>query len=244
MNILPMYVILLGLAPLALEAFRRNLPALFFVPSVLVYAVGQVNPELLRYTHPASGTQFFVLAGWQLVFFMGFGLGYYRDALAKRVWPAHRRWLLPASAAVYGLLFLVAQLHRNSLRPRLPFAMSPGVEQWLFGRETHGVGLLLFFWVKLLVLLQVADWWCSRRWGAGLREQLAFLGQHSLFTFVAHIPLALLARAVGTDAWPMLAQNALCVAGVVAIYLLARHYPRLLAALPRAGAGAPAAPRP
>lgn len=219
MNILPLYVVLLGAAPLAVEACRRGWPALVLGPSLALYAAAQVWPDALRLTVEASGKQVFSLAAWQFVFSLGFVLGWFRDALTARVWTRHRRWLVPVGLAVYGALFLLAQLHR----PRFGawHLLSPAQEAWWFGREAHGPGLLLFFFARLLVLSLLVEAWRRSSVGAGLRRALVLLGQNSLLCFVAHIPLALAVKVLG-GAWPAFAQNLAIAVAVLGVYALVR----------------------
>jgi hypothetical protein len=220
MNILPLYVVLLAAAPLAVEAFRRGWPALVLLPSAALYAAAQVDPELLRLTNAASGPVVFSLPAWQFVFFLGFALGWYREALTTRVWERHRRWLVPAGLALYGALFLFAQLQRPRFAPW--HLLSPAQEALLFGRQAHGAGLLLFFLARLLVLSLLVEAWRRSAWGAPVRGALVLLGQHSLLCFVAHIPLALAVKALGGEAWPALAQNLAIPVAVALIYALVR----------------------
>jgi len=219
MNILPLYVVLLGAAPLAVEACRRGWPVLVLGPSLALYAAAQAWPEALRLTVEASGQQVFSLAAWQLVFFLGFVLGWFREALTTRVWARHRRWLVPVGLAVYGALFLFAQLQR----PRLAawHLLSPAQEAWWFGREAHGPGLLLFFLARLMVLSLLVEAWRRTSVGAGLRGALVLLGQNSLLCFVAHIPLALAVKVFG-GAWPGFAQNLAIAVAVLGVYALVR----------------------
>lgn len=220
MNILPLYVVLLALAPLAVEACRRGHAWLVLVPSVALYAAAQGRPELLRFTTAASGPVVFCLAAWQFLFFLGFVLGWHREALTSRVWVPQRRWLVPVGVGVYGALFLLAQLHR----PRFAawHLLTAAQEDFWFGRETHAPGLLLFFLARLLVLSLLVEAWRRSPWGAWLRQALVLLGQNSLLCFVAHIPLALTVKALQGETWPGAAQNLAILAGLGAIYALVR----------------------
>jgi len=219
MNILPLYVVLLAAAPLAVEACRRGWPVLVLGPSLALYAAAQAHPELLRLTGPASGPQVFSLAAWQFIFFLGFVLGWFRDALTARVWAGHRRWLVPVGFAVYGALFLFAQLQR----PRFAawHLLSPAQEAFWFGREAHGPGLLLFFLARLLVLSLLVEAWRRTSGGEPLRRALVLLGQNSLLCFVAHIPLALAVKAYG-GACPAFAQNLAIAFALGGVYWLVR----------------------
>lgn len=219
MNILPLYVVLLGVAPLAVEACRRGWPVLVLGPSLALYVAAQVDPEVLRLTNAASGAQVFSLAAWQFVFFLGFVLGWFRDALTERVWTPNRRWLVPVGLAVYGALFLFAQLQR----PRFAawHLLSPAQEAFGFGREAHGPGLLLFFLARLLVLSLLVEAWRRASVGEPLRRALVLLGQNSLLCFVAHIPLALAVKVYG-GAWPGFAQNLAIAVALVGVYVLVR----------------------
>jgi hypothetical protein len=183
-------------------------------PSLALYAAAQAWPEALRLTVEASGRQVFSLAAWQLVFFLGFG-----EQLTSRVWARHRRWLVPVGLAVYGALFLFAQLQR----PRFSawHLLSPSQEAWWFGREAHGLGLLLFFLARLMVLALLVEAWRRTSVGAGLRGALVLLGQNSLLCFVAHLPLALAVKVFG-GAWPGFAQNLAIAVAVVGVYALVR----------------------
>lgn len=219
MNILPLYVVLLGAAPLAVEACRRGWPGLVLGPSLALYGAAQLWPELGRLTNAASGPQVFSLAAWQFVFFLGFVGGWFREPLTERVWTRHRRWLVPVGLAVYGALFLFAQLQR----PRFAawHLLSSEQESFWFGREAHGPGLLLFFLARLLVLSLLVEAWRRTVVGAPVRRALVLLGQNSLLCFVAHIPLALAVKVYG-GAWPGLAQNLVIVVALVGVYALVR----------------------
>jgi hypothetical protein len=140
--------------------------------------------------------------------------------LTQRFWPIHRRWCLPLCGGLFFALFLVSQLHR----PRLQawHFLSPAQESALFRRETHAPGMLLYFWTALLFVYRTVDRWRATARGAGL-EQLALMGRHSLFCFVAHLPFALFALAINTSAWPTAAQHGVVALTGVCVYLLTRY---------------------
>jgi hypothetical protein len=97
-NILPLYVVLLFIAPAAALLYRYSAPLLLFV-SLTIYAAALVSGVNLP-TWPVEGTWFFNPLAWQLSYILGFLLAG-ADGIGGFAWRHHSalRWLaLPVVA--------------------------------------------------------------------------------------------------------------------------------------------------
>ena len=181
-DILPLYVIFLGLTPLLLAlAGRRGWGGVLAVSAIgwLTSQVGldaRLIGDLSRVIPVHLGS--FNLAAWQFLWVAGLALGEtaVRRPLIYREW---RPWLGSISLAVV----LVGLLARHGLWPQAWFSQS--LYLWM-DKWTLGPLRLLNFgaWVVLLL-----TW--NPVFLPSMLSPVALLGRHSLAVFSFHVPLAI-----------------------------------------------------
>ncbi len=188
LNILPLFILLFALLPLALPLAARR-PALLFALSLGIYALAR--EQLLRMPAPLGAQHwFFDPFAWQFVFFLGVLAGS-RARRGVEVVPFHR--VLIALAIAYLLFAFTIILFWYAP----PLAM-PDWLQAEFGRVrkwTESPLRLLHF----LALTYVAAWlvpvdaaWLRSR----AAQAVVRVGQHSLELFAAGVVLSLLGMAI------------------------------------------------
>jgi hypothetical protein len=220
MNILPMYILFIAVTPLAIEAIRRRIGWAFIVPSFLLYLIALAYPEVLRFQHAVVRPQIFSLASWQFVFFGGMFLGYYRQELTERLWRPNRRWLLPAMIALFAVMFVWAQLHRDAFARFRPSADLP---YWLYLKETHGPVMALYFLSFLALGYLFIQAWQKRGFFTKPIEWFSTIGRYSLYCFLLHLVFALTAQALQVDVKKGIMMEVTAVLSVAAIFLMAKY---------------------
>jgi hypothetical protein len=172
-NILPLYVVLLGLAPAFVLLARVHLGLALGI-SVLLYAVSLVF-EINIPSWPVEGHWFFNPLCWQLLLVLGFAAHEWRRGSERfLVW---RRRLMPLGVVI---VLVGAVLSWFNLRPD-PLAVPEPRLLFIFdksylspARLVHFLGVLLAF-QAVFGLIQPRTRWLTR--------QLAALGRNSLAVF-------------------------------------------------------------
>lgn len=170
LDILPLYVVLLLLAPLALRALAAGRTGALLAVAGTGWALTLLlgAPPL-----PAAGMTFGWTA-WQLPFLLGVTAGWHADRL--RALP-HRRWAVGASTALVAAVATVAHLEdRTSL-------LTPAVADALattFRKSPPGPGAMLLLPAAAVVAFAAAS--ALRR--TRLIALLALLGQHALSSYL------------------------------------------------------------
>lgn len=185
LDILPMYLVILGLIPVMM-ALRRVHSALPFALSLGLYlAVWLLGINLTG--NPWNGFGwFFNPFGWQLVFFAGFAIG--------------MKWLIPPQYGQKPLLILcgafvlaVIPISFWAFQNAFP-ALARLHDLLLFGNEKtdmHILRLVHFLAVAYLVLSLVAA--LKPRLDAGIGRHIVKVGQQSLASFLLSLVFARLA---------------------------------------------------
>ena len=189
LQILGLYVCLLGIAPLVLKALSSGRTPIVLLLSWLVYAVNAIYPS-----NP-TGSQFengFPLLTWQLLFVHGLAIGYHRTQVWSFMWGKYGRYIL-ATAAVLSLGFLFwAQNTPNPLVP--PYArisiIPADVYRAVYDRfmQKNTLGILRV--VNYACVLVVGYAILTRFWKPiyrGLGWFFVPLGQATLYVFIMHI---------------------------------------------------------
>ncbi len=217
-DILPLYVVFLGVTPLAFALARKSGWTLTLSLSAALWMLAQFHP-LAHFTDDSArllpmrlGS--FNLLGWQFLWVAGLATG---ETLMRR--PASlrrsRRWLiLPALIVVLaGLLFR----HRFGLQPVMVPDFAFWTDKWRLGplRVLNSVA-----WAVLL-------WSSNPRLPRWLLAPPALLGRHSLAVFSLHIPLAIIAAtAIQTGDFSFFAQLVIGAAVIAAMFLFAARLDR------------------
>ena len=188
-DILPLYIVFLGLTPWCLGLAARRGWGPVLGGSAMLWA----GAQFLSFAHLAKALSpwivlrlgSFNLLGWQFLWVIGLAAGetMVRDPEGLR---RHRRWpLLPALGIVAaGILCR----HRFGLQPVMVPNFGFWTDKWRLGP------LRLVDSIAWAVLL----WSWSPRPPPWLVGPVALLGRNSLAVFAAHIPLAILATTVIT----------------------------------------------
>ncbi|MBP0445488.1 OpgC domain-containing protein [Roseomonas sp. SSH11] len=214
LNILPLYIVVLGLFALSLPLLRR--PAWLLGASLLLYAVARLLPmNLPSWT---GGGWFFNPFAWQLLFAIGAVLGH--GSAGKG--PAGLPWRRPlgvAAALVLVLSFaitLVIYLRRD-LITLLPLPVASVVDA-VDKTALHPFRLLSILALAYLVAHAVPR---GAGWLRGvLAQSFVLIGQQGLPVFCAGIFLSFLGRLAveWSEGWAMqLAVNAVGLGAMVAI---------------------------
>jgi hypothetical protein len=223
LNVLPMYVILLALTPIAMEFLRRRKAVWLMLISFTLYCLAQKYPEWGRLAAPISGKRVFNLEAWQFVYIAGMAVGFYRDYITNEFWPRHRSWFMPLCMAIFAVIFVFAQLQRPTFA-WLGCAV-PAAAPYFWGKLTAAPGQTVYFFVTLVV----SYFFVNRMLESGntcIRTallQLAGIGRFSLYCFLVHVAIALGASAVDIQLWPLWTQETLTLLAVYAIYAMAKN---------------------
>ncbi|MEZ5327104.1 MAG: OpgC domain-containing protein [Verrucomicrobiales bacterium] len=201
LNILPLYIVFLMIAPMVIGGFQRNLDRTVLAISVAVWFVGQAMPDLLTGTPGAYlGVATFNVLGWQFLDVRGMWIGYcgmHRGELL--VQPTRGKVVLALLIASLGLV------SRNLPRFADMVAISPNFPQVtgeyvaaLTNRSTLGVARILnFAALAFLFFVALGDTvWLPAKLRRGISwpcRALKWLGRRSLQAFTAHIPVCMVA---------------------------------------------------
>lgn len=188
LDILPMYLVILALAP-AMMALRRLHPALPFLLSGLLYALVWTS-DLNLTGNPWNGAGWFLNPfAWQLIFFIGFFLA--------------MKWL-PAPRLRDGRLMLICAAF---LLVSIPLSFWGVLEHWPLAQTLHDLVLpaseksnlhllrpLHFLALAYLVLSLIEP--VRDRLDKGFGHLLVLIGRQSLAAFLASVILARLAGSI------------------------------------------------
>lgn len=220
LNILPLYVVLLTLAPLALELLRRGWGAALLAASLGLFLATQYQPGLGAWVHPSCGGDAFPVPAWQFVFFGGLVVGYHSGAIRARLLsPFRRQWLIGLSAVCALTAIVVwAQTDTFGLYDHSAW------DAFLWERHPLRLGRLIYFAVAIgAFYLWAQRISASGRLLAAPLRALALLGKNSLYAFLAHLLVAFVLRALPIPADRWWAIELSSISGVVVVYLMARY---------------------
>ncbi|HXL47616.1 MAG TPA: OpgC domain-containing protein [Xanthobacteraceae bacterium] len=218
LDILPIYMIFLGVFPLVLLLMRRSLPLPLVVSAAIYLLTWRFGWQ--PHSYPDDETWYFNPLAWQFLFVIGATAGYAR--YSRQPLPLHGAWLVPLAVAIVAVVAVVSAswtIHSvNESFPALLFQeLSPYVED-----KSNLAPLRL---VSFLALAVTAAHVVGRN-AQILRRPLAQLfircGQHSLQVFCLGILLSVIGQIVLTS-WrgdiPM--QLAVDLAGIALMSALA-----------------------
>jgi hypothetical protein len=179
LDILPMYVVLMLAAALAVVLLHRGLAWLVLTISAAVYAVSLVIPAwtVMPYLRADPQDQF-NWAAWQLPFIGALVIGWFwRSAgLSERI--RTRAVLIPSLVVVAAGLVLARAVVWNLVQ-------IPPVPGRLLAKFDLGPGVILFGVAGLIVIYAAASALLRWRWAArAIRWSLDVIGRRSLDSFV------------------------------------------------------------
>jgi hypothetical protein len=220
MDILPLYIVLLGALPFVLAMYPRW-PWVVLVASTGLWLAVQINPRIALPAYPGPDRLwYFNPLGWQALFFLGAWLGW-RGTREALPW-LQRRWLLGAAAA-FALVAFVIRLS-GTLHDTFSWipALVSGKVLWPFLSKTD-LGLLRVVSVLAMAVLVArlippgADFL-----GRRLARPFIICGRHSLHIFCLGILLAVVSHLVlGELFGGVLMQLAISVVGIAIMIAVA-----------------------
>lgn len=218
LDILPVYMIFLGVFPVVLMLMRRSLPLPLIVSATVYLLTWRFGWQ--PHSYPDEESWYFNPLAWQFLFVIGATAGY--APYSRQPLPLHGAWLVPLAVAIVAVVAVVSAswtIHSvNESFPALLFQeLSPYVED-----KSNLAPLRL---VSFLALAVTAAHVVGRN-AQILRRPLAQLfirwGQHSLQVFCLGILLSVIGQIVLTS-WrgdvPM--QLAVDLAGIALMSALA-----------------------
>ena len=197
-NVMGLYVILLALSPVVLAALARGRAWLVLIVSLGLYAVGTTTRFRLL---PSQFEDSFPLLVWQVLFVLGMVAGYYRRQIVAWFSAPSRRVLLVACVlltVVFAVFSWSSPYFTNAYDVRLallPEATFRTVYDGFFERTFLGLGRLVNVLLVIITgyALITAYWRPLER---ALGWFLIPLGQATLYVFILHVFLILLAANV------------------------------------------------
>ncbi len=202
-DILPLYIVCLGILPIVLAGFRFR-PGLVILASLSLWGVVQFDGRIAPPAWPGSAAWGFNPIAWQALFYLGAWLGW-RSNHAEVFWlDRHWRIYLAAGFVVAGFLIRFNWTLQGFYGPiRSPI---PGEPLWLFLNKTD-LGLIRFANIFALALLvghivnPQARFFHSR-----VARPFVLCGRHSLHVFCLSAVLAVFGHMILNEVfgrWPM-----------------------------------------
>lgn len=213
LDILPLYVVLLGMVPFVLPLALRHPPAALALSAGL-YGFVQLSPLNLP-NYPGGTGWFFNPFAWQFLFVIGLVLG----CLRHRGWQVGRRYRRPLAIASGSLVFAAFVL-------AAPWRQIPGLQEALIPwswlppisktdlSPLRLVNILALFCLVAVTVARDAEW--LRTWPCRI---LALLGMQSLPVFAVGIVASVVGAVVFFEAGRGLALHVVVNAGGVAAML-------------------------
>ncbi|MDE2335069.1 MAG: OpgC domain-containing protein [Rhodospirillales bacterium] len=209
LDILPLYIVLLGSFPL-MQALWRLSPAALLLPSLVLWRVAQLYPWLNIDAGPSNDGWFFHPLAWQFLFALGMALAvqHRRGGFSLPRW-----WPLRAVAVAYLLyaLLAVAPWREWGWSTWHPLIVVAPDKSTLDPRRILDVAAVMLLALSSDRFSAVQDHWLLR--------PLALCGRHSLEVFSAGTLLSLFGRLAFTTFGPGLVAQLLVNAGGFAVMI-------------------------
>ncbi len=221
LDILPVYVVLMAIFPLALLGMARNM-WLVLVPSAALYAGVQIW-ALAPHTFPGGEVWFFNPLAWQFLFLCGAALGHPQTEIRWRGFD--NPWLLRAAIAVAAIVAVVQ--FPDALRTVWP--QLPGLKPADLPVDKGPLEpLRLVSFVAMAVIARRYLPAGERLAASAAGRQVIRCGQYSLQIFCAGVLLAIAGRIVGEESgYTFGIQTLVTVVGIVLLFGFAAYLERL-----------------
>ncbi len=223
-DILPMYVLFLLLAPVLSAALARGWWLAVVLASAGFWAFNWLDPYALSAAPlDRGGRPYFAFASWQFLFVATFAAGWHREAFARAwSWVPRAGWVIGLGGITLGLAALAQYDATLGAWP----ALSPERESWLAATDRSLLGPVRLIAVAALfplLLMAIEKAW--RPLAGAVGPLLLPLGRHSLYVYLMHVPIVVLWTVIVA---PRLGGNAFIAtlgqAGVVALlWWMVRH---------------------
>jgi hypothetical protein len=240
MDILPLYIVLLGVLPLMLAGFRRAPLAVLGASFLLWFAV-QLDRSIALPAYPgANQVWFFNPFAWQFLFFTGAWFGWH-GTWGGAAWLASRWLLLAALAfAVPAFIIRISWTVHYFFDP-FPALFAKAVWPWLSKTDLSAARLLNVLALALLVARLVRP--DARFFASAVARPFVISGRHSLHIFCLGILLSVIGHLVINEYFggvPM--QLAVSAAGVAIMVGVAALMEWFGSAMPQPHRAAPQQP--
>ncbi len=219
LNILPMYVILLVIAPLAFEMLRKGKTGWLVFLSAAMFAYTQFNPAFLTWGDPNLGGVAFPPVMWQVLFIAGMCIGYHSNLIRTTILDRNRNeitWILGGLV----LLMMVITLYHT---PHFAFYRHTKWDLFLWQREPLRFGRVLYFMLSVsffyLLVQRLQKLFFTRR----VMNALSMLGRNSLYSFIVHLGIAFVVGALMMIATDRVSLELSPVFTVALVYFMAKY---------------------
>lgn len=230
MQILGLYVLLLGASPAALWLLGARRTDVLLLISWLLYVYNWAFPTKL------TGAQFenaFPVLSWQLIYFHGMAAGFHRERVFAFMQTVRGRLVFAAAVLVAAVFLVMAQSTPNAFIPWWaraefipPEVFEPMHVNW-FAKNELRPGRVLNYAAVLIVGYALL----TRFWGALARAFGWFfipLGQASLYVFIVHLYVVLLVSNVvpfgfTTDLPSILVNTVVHTVALAMLWLMVRY---------------------
>lgn len=187
-DILVMYTLLIIGAPLALWLLRREGTWYVLAGSWVLWLAYQITPYAA--SQPLPTIRAFHPAAWQIYFVHAMVIGYHRRRLAQWLRALPHGKIMVGLAALFAGLLLIYLTRGFLLAPLVNGDAWSIVSAWTLKNEVR-IGRI----ITALIVFPFAYLLVSYCW-APLRQMFGWLllplGQHSLYSYIIHLPLILL----------------------------------------------------
>lgn len=195
-QVLGLYVVLMLLTPLAFAAFHLRYTWLFLACSWGLYAWSQ----LPSHVHLVSSNfeNAFSVAAWQLIYFAGLAVGWFKTEITSYMHGNVKRLILVFCGGISLLMLFVAQNHTNPFLPSWAqvHLLTPETFNYLYNHFAIKNTLGPLRVLNDLCLLVTLYWLLTVCWTPfykALGWYLVPIGQASLYVFIIHVYVVLLA---------------------------------------------------
>ena len=173
LDILSMYVIFILITPLAVRMFAAGRGNVFMLFCGILWLAGQWRPQLFLESISDFHLGWFELASWQLMFYIGFYLGWKRATHADFRVPIKSQWII-AALLICVPLFIFRHFYETP----------DYLEMWLSDRSLGALRIInaaaLIYLIYALCRWQ-PTWFC--------RGALVHLGRNAIYVFAYHVVL-------------------------------------------------------
>ncbi|MDM7256125.1 MAG: OpgC domain-containing protein [Paracoccus sp. (in: a-proteobacteria)] len=192
-DVLALYVILIALVPLVMPAIARwpwVVAAVLFAIWMAAVPLNQMIPN----QRPGKGGFLFNPFGWQVLFFTGAAMGYYRREVLAMLAPYARAMTVIAwGILLFGALVLIGWRVGEPLKPMRDFLwlFHGPIDKWSLD-EARFVSILAASWLVAVPLHGVF----ARLADTGAGRAMAVIGRGGLVTFIACVLLSIFGDAM------------------------------------------------
>jgi hypothetical protein len=216
-DILPLYVLLLLAAPLALWLIYKRKTLWLIGGSILLYALYHLSPQTFEWDMVNKQRSLFPFMTWQLLFVGGMLVAANREALAR--WHSRKpSWLVPAAVAgLFSAFFVLRQLLNVDW-----VVLHEATFDFWFDKAGLSIGRLLNFAVVAVVIYTLVDrFWRPLSLFPG--RVLIPLGQVSLYVFIVHLVFVYIYRVLQQANVPLQSYGLYELLTVLLIWLMVRR---------------------